>query len=322
MIATPGTSVAARATAGRPASRRPSARSTRPRARASSSSARRTVVVAAGALRTPVDPPGLGPRASGHRPAPAHPSGAGHRRPSSTSRSRCGAGTMQGARSLEFLGPEPGRNGYVIESAPGHPGLLALALPWEGTDAHAESMARTADHSSPLIAVTRDGGEGRVSLTKSGGVRIDYALDATGIATLRHAARVAWRAWPGPPGRSEILAAGTPPRWFEPAARGSADAGRGVRGVRGRARQVRLRAEPRSVFFRPPDGHGADGRGRRATHPATRPAVCGLGTRRSGRRAGCTSRDASLFPTGHRGQPDDHGDGAGAARRPTVLAET
>ena len=41
-------------------------------------------------------------------------------------------GTMQGARSLEFGDATAGRNGYVIESAPGHPGLLALALPWEG----------------------------------------------------------------------------------------------------------------------------------------------------------------------------------------------
>ncbi len=31
---------------------------------------------------------------------------------------------------------------------------------------------------APLIAITRDGGEGRVSLTKAGSVRVDYALDA------------------------------------------------------------------------------------------------------------------------------------------------
>ena len=49
-------------------------------------------------------------------------------------------GTMQAARSLEFARPSDGGNGYVIESAPGHPGLIALALPWEGTDAHAALM--------------------------------------------------------------------------------------------------------------------------------------------------------------------------------------
>src|SRR5207249_2441476 len=51
-------------------------------------------------------------------------------------------GTMQAARSLEFASDEPGRRRYVIESAPGHLGLLALVLPWEGATAHAELMAR------------------------------------------------------------------------------------------------------------------------------------------------------------------------------------
>jgi choline dehydrogenase-like flavoprotein len=121
------------------------------------------------------------------------------------------SGTMQAARSLEFVDRQPGRNGYVIESAPGHPGLIALAMPWEGTDAHAELLGRIR-HVAPLIAVTRDGGEGRVRLTGSGGVRIDYALDPDGIATLRHAlvsmARLTRAA-----GARSIVAVGTPPRW-------------------------------------------------------------------------------------------------------------
>jgi len=37
-------------------------------------------------------------------------------------------GTMQAARVDEFTSTEPGRRGYVIESAPGHPGLVALAV--------------------------------------------------------------------------------------------------------------------------------------------------------------------------------------------------
>ena len=78
-----------------------------------------------------------------------------------------------------------GRNGYVIESAPGHPGLIALALPWEGTDAHAE-LLRGIGHVAPLIAITRDGGEGRVRRLGDGRTRIDYQLDARGVATLRH----------------------------------------------------------------------------------------------------------------------------------------
>src|SRR5439155_84815 len=81
-------------------------------------------------------------------------------------------GTMQAVRSMEFANDETGRRRYVIESAPGHLGLLALVLPWEGSVAHADLMGR-ARHFSPLIAITRDGGEGRVRLTRAGRVRRD-----------------------------------------------------------------------------------------------------------------------------------------------------
>jgi choline dehydrogenase-like flavoprotein len=117
-------------------------------------------------------------------------------------------GTMQAVRSLEFARDEPGRRRYVIESAPGHLGLLALVLPWEGAAAHAELMAR-ARHFSPLIAITRDGGEGSTRLTRSGRVRIDYRLDELGTATLRHGLRSMVRiARVG--GAREILAIGAP----------------------------------------------------------------------------------------------------------------
>lgn len=124
-------------------------------------------------------------------------------------------GPMQAARSLEFVADAPAaprHRGYVIESAPGHPGLFALALPWEGTDEHARVMA-AASRMAPLLAVTRDGGEGRVSTTRAGRVRVDYRLDRIGVATLRHAlikmSRLARAA-----GADEILAVGSPPAWF------------------------------------------------------------------------------------------------------------
>jgi choline dehydrogenase-like flavoprotein len=119
-------------------------------------------------------------------------------------------GTMQAVRSLEFGRDEPGRRRYVIESAPGHLGLLALVLPWMGAAEHAGLMAR-ARHFSPLIAITRDGGEGRTQLTKAGRVRIDYWLDDDGRATLRHAlVSMARLARAG--GAAEILAVGAPLR--------------------------------------------------------------------------------------------------------------
>ena len=117
-------------------------------------------------------------------------------------------GTMQAIRSQEFNRDEPDRRRYIIESAPGHPGLLALVLPWHGARSHAGLMRR-AGHFSPLIAVIRDGGEGRTSLTRAGRVRVDYRLDDAGRATLHHAlvsmARIA-RAG----GAREILGIGMP----------------------------------------------------------------------------------------------------------------
>ena len=90
------------------------------------------VVVAAGALRTPavlqasgLDHPAIGRHLRIH-PVPvvlARSADAGRH----VARARC----RRRGRSSSATRPT-GRNGYVIESAPGHPGLLALALPWEG----------------------------------------------------------------------------------------------------------------------------------------------------------------------------------------------
>ena len=144
------------------------------------------VVVSAGALRTPavLQGSGLEHPAIG-RYLRVHPvTGALTRQPYPVELWR---GPMQAARSLEFLEPTVDREGYVIESAPGHPGLLALALPWEGAAAHADLMA-DARHLGAFIGITRDSGEGRASLTRHGRVRLDYRLDARAVATLRHAA--------------------------------------------------------------------------------------------------------------------------------------
>jgi choline dehydrogenase-like flavoprotein len=123
-------------------------------------------------------------------------------------------GPLQAARSMQFAADERGRRGYVIESAPGHPGLLALALPWDGIDEHASTM-RVSRSILPLLAITRDGGEGRVTRTRTGRIRVDYALDKVGVATIRHAtvrlARLARAA-----GAGEIVVCATPGRRFEP----------------------------------------------------------------------------------------------------------
>lgn len=170
------------------------------------------IVIAAGALRTPaiLERSGLGHPAIGRhlRIHPVPVVAARMDEPVDMWR-----GPLQAARVDEFLVPQEAPLPYVIEAAAGHPGLLALALPWEGAEAHA-AVAGIARHLVPIIAVTRDGGEGRVrATTDGGGVRIDYRLDAAGKATLRHAlgsmARVARAA-----GSREIVALGMPPRWF------------------------------------------------------------------------------------------------------------
>ena len=165
------------------------------------------VVLAAGALRSPsilqasrIGHPSIGRYLRIH-PVPVI--GALHDEPVDMWR-----GTMQAVRSMQFGHDAVEHRRYVIESAPGHLGLLALVLPWEGAASHAELMAR-ARHFSPLLAVTRDGGEGRTTLTRSGRVRIDYRLDAAGAETARHAL-VAMARLGRAGGARELIAVGTP----------------------------------------------------------------------------------------------------------------
>ncbi len=204
-------------------------------------------------------------------------------------------GTLQAARTVQFLWPEPGRKPYVIESAPGHPGLLAFALPWEGTDQHQALMDR-ARFIAPLIAVTEDGGEGRVSMTRSGRTRVDYRLDAIGVATLRHAlvsmARLARAA-----GARQIVAVGTPPRWF---GRSGSSAGTADRAF------VVYEDALRAFDFAPNRGGVFSahqmGTARMGADPADHVCDPGgrvrLGSRGDAVLGGLYVADSSLFPTG------------------------
>jgi choline dehydrogenase-like flavoprotein len=246
------------------------------------------VVVAAGALRTPavlersgIDHPALGRYLRIH-PVPVV---AGR----FDERIEMWRGTLQAARSLEFSQTTPDRRGYVIESAPGHPGLLALALPWEGRAAHAALMADSA-HLGPLIAVTRDGGEGRVRLTRAGTVRLDYQLDDIGIATMRHAlvsmARLARAA-----GANDIVATGTPGAWWH------GSRGESFERYLERLRATDFRPNRASVF----SAHQL-GTARMGADPATHPCDA-WGRVRAGARGDQAVRglyvgDGSLCPTG------------------------
>lgn len=201
-------------------------------------------------------------------------------------------GTMQGARSLEFGAVAADHEPYAIESAPGHVGLIALALPWESAAAHADLMTQVR-HISPLIAVTRDGGEGRTTVTRAGRVRVDYRLDDRGRATLRHAL-VRMAELIRAAGGQDIVAVATRPVWLRGAqAASDRDWQRYLgalaafdftpnRGTLLSAHQMgtaRMGADPRT--------HTCDPRGRVRVGAASDAVVRGLYV-----------ADTSLFPTG------------------------
>ncbi len=67
--------------------------------------------------------------------------------------------------------------GVAIESAPGHPGLAAVAMPWQDGLQHKQAMARYADLANILI-IARDRDSGSVRLKKDGSPAIFYKLSA------------------------------------------------------------------------------------------------------------------------------------------------
>ena len=118
-------------------------------------------------------------------------------------------GTMQAGKSEEFIEPMEDRNGYIIESAPGHPGLLALGIPWTSRAEH-QRLMRLAPYIAPFLAIVKDDGGGRISETRNGFAKIEYRTTPRDERTLRIAlgslVRMAESA-----GASEVIAAGSPP---------------------------------------------------------------------------------------------------------------
>ena len=118
-------------------------------------------------------------------------------------------GTMQAAKSEEFIDPKEDRNGYIIESAPGHPGLLALGIPWTSRGEH-QRLMKLAPYIAPFLAIAKDDGGGRISETRNGFAKIEYRTTPRDERTLRAAltslVRMAESA-----GAEEVIAAGSPP---------------------------------------------------------------------------------------------------------------
>lgn len=67
--------------------------------------------------------------------------------------------------------------GPIYESVPIHPAAFATVVPWESAADHYAQMSNYA-HTSLLAPLPRDRTEGRVTIDKRGGPRVDYTLNA------------------------------------------------------------------------------------------------------------------------------------------------
>ncbi len=101
-------------------------------------------------------------------------------------------GVMQSAYSDQFSHLE-GNFGYKLEVPPAHPGLLGLATPWYSAREYREQML-AAPHIATFIILTRDKGEGRITVDTYGEPVIDYVVSVYDRNHLLHGLRQATRA--------------------------------------------------------------------------------------------------------------------------------
>jgi choline dehydrogenase-like flavoprotein len=81
-------------------------------------------------------------------------------------------GSLQTVYSEQFARLRGG-HGLRFELVPAHPGLLGLVTPWSGGVAHKRQMLR-APYAASFIALTRDTGEGTISLNRQGDPILRY----------------------------------------------------------------------------------------------------------------------------------------------------
>ena len=229
-------------------------------------------------------------------------------------------GVLQAARSMEFGEPGPAsadgvgpaHGGFLIESAPAHPGLIALAYPWEGRAA-SDALLADIGHQAPLIGITADRGHGRVRLSRRGVPLIDYRLAAQDAMTCRRAlVEMARLARAG--GGTELLAVGTPPAWL----RDGADE-RAFRAFLERLAVFDFRPNRGSLFSAHQMGTARAGRDPRTTASDPRGRV--RADTAGGLVGGCYVADTSLFPTASSVNPMVSAMQLAARTARTVLAE-
>jgi choline dehydrogenase-like flavoprotein len=100
-------------------------------------------------------------------------------------------GVMQSAYSREFAHLD-GNYGYTLEVPPVHPGLIGLSTPWYSAREYREQVAQAANFGT-IIVLTRDKGEGTVTLDRDGEPIIDYVVSVYDRKHLLHGLRQAAR---------------------------------------------------------------------------------------------------------------------------------
>lgn len=100
-------------------------------------------------------------------------------------------GVMQSAYSDEFAHMQ-GNYGYKFEVAPTHPGLFGSAASWYSAREYRDQMSMVA-HSATIIVLTRDKGEGSVTLDRDGEPVFNYVVSVFDRRHLLHGLRQAAR---------------------------------------------------------------------------------------------------------------------------------
>lgn len=75
--------------------------------------------------------------------------------------------------------------GYRIETAPAHPGLMSVGIPWSGARDHRREMQQVR-RAAPFIVLTRDSSAGRVRVTSGGQPYFDYKLGKEEKRLIKH----------------------------------------------------------------------------------------------------------------------------------------
>lgn len=96
-------------------------------------------------------------------------------------------GVLQSAYSSQFTRLD-GNYGYTLEVAPTHPGLFGLATPWYSARNYREEMTTVA-HLASIIILTRDKGEGTVTIDRAGEPVVNYVVSAYDRQHILHGLR-------------------------------------------------------------------------------------------------------------------------------------